>query len=926
VNSRKLSLFVVLGLVVVISGCLGGGTARYNRRHSALTQAELLAAYPWLNQFVPVWQQEVDFANGKVPGYSDLGCFPLGNGRVFAYQGLTYPLGTLDNVIGPEYQKTVGYFGLIVPSVLVKGEPVTWAQQKMRWIKPAGMVATESVTADGLGLTIYDCACPNLTAIIRVMVISNSGPAEHRAVSLAMTVATSNAEQYDDDILIQRGKRRLRCGCLGARTTVTDEQLLPQLPADLPAKTSPRVISGAATSWRCELGTLKPGESVAKLIYLVFSTSEGDEAGVLDKVAARGFGLLDEAHRYYQQWQNSTVQVQCSDERVAHLLDVEKYLCAAQQAYRGGFSPMDGYSYTWIRDSNGPIRYLLACGDFEAVRRHLEYHFRGCAQQQKIGNNLPLDLQLPPELGELDWSQVPVERAEVPSFVILQHYWYYQYTGDSDLINSHWPYLVRCLEGQEIDQRGTLPFHGDETYRFPGYLLFKAGQDAPDYVSLEACSADSAFEYVAAATALAKMAADLGKSDESQEYSAAALRVREATEKLYWQPNKGFYAPAMSDFSPQVHRYPFAPIDMRPLWIGYARADDQQRSNVLNTLKYLGKPEGTVTSTPSFGYYVPMTVGYVLHNLAEIGHPAAQVALDGVLRAAEASGGYAEMNEPNDQPSDEVWGQHRVRPWEGGINAQAILHYLTGFKPDAPHDRVALRPQMPPSWPSLTVTNLRVGDFRLRLELDRQRGRITCQGNGEKNLTLQLTVPLYGELSGLAGTWQQHGGHQQPPFSRYGQHWVTITGIELGPREVVTVIPEYSGEVSLPEPQLPPAVQFDYGLPSIDPGAKVLLLTWSKETVDEYQAEYGSRLAVLDTKMAFPPEFLRAAVLKPDGSRRVDTIIPDISHYPGAFKRPEFWEEGAGGQILAEFQQAGGKVQKPKTVRKMPPSPWGMQQ
>ena len=82
-------------------------------------------------------------------------------------------------------------------------------------------------------------------------------------------------------------------------------------------------------------------------------------------------------------------------------------------------------------------------------------------------------------------------------------------------------------------------------------------------------------------------------------------------------------------------------------------------------------------------------------------------------------------------------------------------------------------------------------------------------------------------------------------------------------------------------------------------------------------------MAVLDTKIPFPPQFLRAAVLKFDGSLCVDTIILDLAPYPGAFRRPEFWEDGAGGQILEEFQQAGGKVQKPRIVHNKP-RPWGM--
>lgn len=914
-------------------GCERQRAARYNRANCALTEAELVSARPWLQEFFPGWQCEVDFAGGNVPGYSDLGCFPVGNGQVFAYEGLRYPLGTLENVTGPEYQKAP-YFGQIVPSLVVQDQPIAWAHQTIRWIKPGGIVNTVSTADNGLRLTTYDFACPKLPAIIRVMVASNSGDQTQPSVALALTFLTPAVEALEGDVVVHRGERRMRCGAVGAKATVVGQSLAPELPEGLDRDTSPTQMGESAKAWRCELGALEPGQSVAKVTYLVFSTSPSDEQNVVGQIAQRGFALLDDAHKYYEQWQSQTVTVECSDEKVAALLAIQKYLCAVQQAYQGGFSPMDGYSYTWVRDSNGPVRYLLAAGDFAAVKRHLEYHFRGCALQQRIGNNLPLDLDLTGDIVEPDWSQVPVERAEVPSFVILQHYWYYKYTGDLDLIEKHWPYLERCLLGQQIDQRHTLPFHGDETYRFPGYELFKVGREVKDYVSLEACSADSAFEYVAAAEGLQEMSWALAEASglpcELVDYTATARIVRQVTERLYWQEDSKFYAPATSDFSAQVHRYPFAPINMRPLWVGYAKAghgekaDERQHDNVLYSLRYLWKKEGTVKTTPFFGYYVPMTLGYVLYNLAEIGHPSARRALEGVLAAAECSGGYAEMNEPDDRPSDEIWGQHRVRPWEGGINAQAILHYLTGLKPDAPNAQVSLRPWMPVTWAHMKVNNLRVGDFRLRLELDPQRCVVAREDDSNEELTLDLTMPLHGVISRLAGNWKEHGGREGESFNRYGQQWVRIEDIRLGPNDKVNVVPEYSA-VKMPRAQLPPAVPFEYGSPRISRSATVLLLTWSKETAEEYREEYGSRLATLDTKMAFPPEFLQAALFRADGSRRVDTVILDVSEYSGACKRQEFWEKGPGGKMLQEFKAAGGEVQKPKTVRQMPRSPWGLQ-
>ena len=294
----------------------------------------------------------------------------------------------------------------------------------------------------------------------------------------------------------------MRVGAVGTKASIQFSELELPLPPEVPTSQLPMLKSEKTPVWRCELGTLGPGESVAKLAYFIITMDKSEEEKLLVQITELGFELIDDTYQYWHEWAGRTVSVECSQPEVGALLAIEKYLCAVQQAHQGGFSPMDGYSYTWVRDSNGPIRYLTACGDFEATRRHLEYHFGGCAQQGEIGNNLPLNLNLSEPPTEPDWASVPVEPAEVPSFVILQHYWYYRQSGDLELIRRHWPYLRRCLLGQAVDEAGRLPFHGDETYRFPGYRFFQAGREVTDYVSLEARSADSAFEYVAAAEAL----------------------------------------------------------------------------------------------------------------------------------------------------------------------------------------------------------------------------------------------------------------------------------------------------------------------------------------------------------------------------------------------------------------------------------------
>ncbi len=867
-------------LILSIAGC---SPARYNRAHEAPQASELIHAHPWLTEYFEHWQQEVDLTGEQWPGYSDLAVFPIGNGQVFAYEGVTYPLGTLTNVIGPTYQKG-SFLGDIVPLVYLGKEVVAWSTQRVRWVKPGGIVNTESLNGNGLRLTTYDFAPPQLPILCRIMIVSNEGQQAQRGVALALAFGATGGEPTDNGIRLRRGDHVMEGGFLGSRTRIERGHPHIPLPDNLDNRVRPGPMNENAPVLFCELGTLQPGESFAKLAYFVISEADDQQDDLFALVRERGFALVDDNYEYWRCCNERTVTVETPDQpEVGELLTISKYLCAVQQAQAGGYSPMDGYTYTWIRDSNGPVRYLSAAGDFASVRRHLEYHFRGCAVAGKIGNNLPLDLDVE-QVPDIDWSQVPVEPAESSSFVILQHYWYYRQSGDMQPIRRHWPMLRRCLLGQAIDERGLLPFHGDETYRFPGYRYFDAGREVELYVNLETRSADSAFEYVAAAEALAEMAEELGKAEEAADYRRRAEKVRQATERYYWQEDRGYYAPAMSDLSDQVQPSPFAPINLRPLWIGYAPDTARQRQNVLGALKYLWREEGTLKTTPEFEPYVTMIPGYTLYALASIGHPAAEVGLSGVLAAAEKSGGFAEMNEADNRPSDEIWGQHRIRPWEGGINAEAVLHYLTGMEVDAASGRVFLRPQMPRAWHEMTISNLPVGEARLRLEVDGDEATVTREDDTDAQVLLARR-PLKTAMSNL------------------------LISLEPGEKAKIPL-----GTAASDAKAALTTRSFNWGPPRMPAGTKTLVLTWSPQSAAERRQEFGSGTVVIDTKLPWPAQFLREALVRADGRRRVDTLVIDTDYFPGAFKREEFWKDGPGAKVVAEFKRAGGRVVEPPIV------------
>lgn len=906
---------IVTIAAVILGGC--GGKA-VNRRQLTFTYDEVFGA-DWVAHSFDAWAQEVNLA-GELPTYSDLGAYPIGNGRVFAISGLSVPLGTVQDMLGPTYQKVSGLMGAVAPAVLVGGKPVLLPAQSSEWIAPGGVVHHRWAGGE-LQVDILQTVPPNLDAVLSLIVVSNGSEQPVRDLALGLESSLPAEGHVAGDVLCVRGDARQRLGFAGARTRVEQRSIVPPLPEGLSERVLPLgATTGAASeplSVVCPLGTVGPGESVGKLAYVSFAGDEAAEEQIITTIEQQGRALFDESHAWWQDWADGTVQVEGAGAEIDQFLAIEKYICRVQQAEAGGYSPMHKYSFRWIRDSNGPIRCLLDFGDHESVARDLAYHFAGCAQKRHIFNNVELNLD-PDDVPAIDWSEVPSPKAEIASFVELQNYWYFRHTGETSQLAERWDYLRRAFDGHEIDEEGRLPFHGDETYRFPGYQLGETDPNlVPDYVHLHLRSADSAFEYVAAAEAMAEMAAAIGRTDEVAEFEAAGERVRAATERLYRQRERGYYAPAMSALSGELYRYPFANINLHPLWIGYAEPDDRQIENVLNALRWLFRPEsGTAKLTPACEYYVGMTPGYVLWALAVIDHPAAAQALRGVLAAAETSGGFAEMNRPDDTPSRDVWGLHRARPWEGGINAGAVLRYLTGFEPDAPNRRVRFAPHLPADSMGMTVSNLRVGAARLRLAVSLEVGRtryiVECVETDEP-LEIELLASAPGDSLETVGadeapddTWRERGARTRSLPARFGRAHLLISGAKLEAGQALAVTVEASG-MAEPEALVVAEEPFDYGSADVPPGATVLL-TWSEQVAEAVRAQEGE-IAILDTRVAWPASYLRSALLTADGAARADKLILDVQGWPGAFKPADYWTgAGEGGKIVAEFRAAGGEV------------------
>ena len=141
IRNKAASLLVALILTGALAGC--GGPR--NRDAVTFTQDDLTAAQ-WASDGYDAWRQEIDL-DDALPTFSDLGAYPMGNGRVFGIAGLALPL--IRRVVAGGAEAVVSYLERLentLRSVLILTGSSTVAELRSGkfWLDPA---FAESVAA-----------------------------------------------------------------------------------------------------------------------------------------------------------------------------------------------------------------------------------------------------------------------------------------------------------------------------------------------------------------------------------------------------------------------------------------------------------------------------------------------------------------------------------------------------------------------------------------------------------------------------------------------------------------------------------------------------------------------------------------------------------------------------------------------------------
>jgi hypothetical protein len=234
--------------------------------------------------------------------------------------------------------------------------------------------------------------------------------------------------------------------------------------------------------------------------------------------------------------------------------------------------------------------------------------------------------------------------------------------------------------------------------------------------------------------------------------------------------------------------------------VGYlAPSDPRALKDLEGTLRWLWRPEGLVKMTPFLEHYIGCAPGDLLSSLAAVRHPWAARAFEGLLSSASRSGEWVEVHKP-DRPShgygDGLYA-NRLRPWESGLNLDAILTYLTGARRKLGRE-ITLDPLLPPGCDRLKVENIPVGRGRLLLEARRDGDGIATTVSNQGEATAMVNGVALAPGKSLAGRSQSPRPPDAEPAGKQtyreplrwaeGTRELTVTAVSEAARDGVQVL------------------------------------------------------------------------------------------------------------------------------------------
>jgi glycogen debranching enzyme len=402
-----------------------------------------------------------------------------------------------------------------------------------------------------------------------------------------------------------------------------------------------------------------------------------------------------------------------------------KGLVAGYNISSGSHRP--GFSWYFGRDSMWTALALDSIGDVTTTHTALEF----LMQYQRPNGRIPHEIAQSVKLVDW-WNDYPygTASADATPLFIIGFADYVLASGDAAFAGAHWDNLWRAYQFL----KSTYSANGLSQNLNIGHGWIEGGPLRPQPSDLAEPHNPplvpiggefyQAGVGIAGVESLAALARAAGKADVAQQLEAEAKTQRASLEKLFWSPDKNYYAFAVD---PQGNRIDKPSVlGTVPLWFGLT---DARKGNLfLNTIaapdhqsdwgpRIISNQDPLYSPTGyHFGSVWPLftgwasVAGYHYHH-TQYGYENlmanAELAHDGSLgRSTEVLSGdfYTQLSTST---------PHQI--WSSAMVISPILRGMMGLEVNALSNTVNFAPHVPAGWTDFTIHNLHIGNAQLDL-------------------------------------------------------------------------------------------------------------------------------------------------------------------------------------------------------------------
>jgi len=624
----------------------------YSSQKTSITSLNAIDTVPFLNH---QWEENYFIGNGILGGGGD--------GK-----------GDWNFLIGPDYTSP-NFLASEILTINLNGE-LRSLSLAMHRIRSSG-IYYGIVVMNEANIHVFDYATPNKPLITRHFIVEN------KSVNQPLTVQI-NAE-------IRKGK--------GINENVVGNSSALLLKAD---PTTPLFGNGDGGYWKesfaliafntkstCSITNSIPTLSTEKisiapkqkkqiaLVHYLFDDSQNSTDKNLRDIQSLDIKKnFDNTVSEWHAWINKGKKFSNASVREKDILESMLVGIRMQQNRCGGFiAGTRKYAFSYIRDSHGACKGLLACGHTEEVKKYLEITIHKFHVFKKIPNSVQMGAD---KFSHGDGNQY----AESPAYVLLLAKDYYEATKDIDFLKSMDDLLTYAIDIQVENAKNNdwlLPFNGDETEQ---YCLKEDGKEYGGFPALTGFNRNQwSMSSVAACIASLDFYIDylkLKKMDSSiKDYQEAMSMMKESLIKHFYRSDLGGIQWALKKDG-TFYPYNVTNFVLMPVWFGVSLIDNAEKTAVEKALSFINSKTGFIANAPGeVEGFCGHSLAFLLYDLTQLNMPEKNAVYKTLINSCIIQR-YGMVNEyygPNGVPNP-----HNLRVFESGIVIDAIVNYLKNKK------------------------------------------------------------------------------------------------------------------------------------------------------------------------------------------------------------------------------------------------------